>query len=207
MSYQHSNFHGLSIFISTSFILLFSGSNATRISLAGTNWIVRNNNQSIQVAATVPGTIHTALLAAKIIDEPYWDFGDTKMRNLVYQSWNFTKTFFLQQDFLRLTQFHLHFDQVDTISNVTLNQCFLGNTTSMFFAYTFNVPSACLMENNILHVDFISPVIYALDQAIAYNKSVFPACVSQAQHGECHVQFIRKEPCSFSWDWVSSIGT
>ena len=50
----------------------------------------------------------------------------------------------------------------------------------------------------------MSPVIYALNQAIAYNKSVHQT-VQPVQHGECHVQFIRKEPCSFSWDWVSYI--
>jgi beta-mannosidase len=185
---------------------LFYGSIATRVSLTGTNWVV-SNGQAIQAAATVPGTIHTALLAAKIIDEPYWSFGDITMRNLVYQSWTFTKKFSLQQDFLHLTEFQLHFDQVDTVSNVTLNQCFLGNTSSMFFAYTFKVPSNCLMQDNTLHVDFMSPVTYALNQAIAYNKSVQPDCPSSVQHGECHVQFIRKEPCSFSWNWVSDIDT
>jgi beta-mannosidase len=49
----------------------------------------------------------------------------------------------------------------------------------------------------------MSPVIYALNQAMAYNKTVEPTCPGGAQHGECHVNFIRKEPCSFSWDWVS----
>jgi hypothetical protein len=75
----------------------------------------------------------------------------------------------------------------------------------MFFAYTFEVQSQCLKNDNTLLIDFMSPVIYALNQAIAYNKTVQPTCPSSVQHGECHVQFIRKEPCSFSWDWVSSI--
>ncbi len=130
---------------------------------------------------------------------------DTTIRDLVYQSWTFTKKFSLQTDFLHLAQFVLHFDQVDTVSNITLNQCFLGNTSSMFYAYTFNVPSNCLLQDNTLHVDFMSPVIYALNQANAYNKSVYPNCTASVQHGEYHVQFIRKEPCSFSWDWVRYI--
>jgi beta-mannosidase len=192
------------VFIFSSFILLLSGSNSTRISLTGNNWLV-STNQTFQVTGKVPGTIHTILLSAKIIDEPYWNFGDTTMQNLVYQSWTFTKKFSLQADFLNSTQFMLHFDQIDTVSNITLNECFLGNTNSMFFAYTFNVLSACLKTDNILRVDFMSPVIYALNQAIAYNKSVYPGCPFPGQHGECHVQFIRKEPCSFSWDWVSYI--
>lgn len=128
------------------------------------------------------------------------------MRYLVTnQSWIFTKTFSLQSDFLDSTQFTLHFDQVDTVSNITLNDCYLGNTVSMYFAYTFNVSKSCLKNENTLHVDFMSPVTYALQQAIAYNQTVLAVCTGSAQHGECHINFIRKEPCSFSWDWVSYI--
>ncbi len=200
MSNQYS-----SILLCAILIFLFSGSNAARIPLTGTNWVV--SNQTIEVAATVPGTVHTALLAAKVIDEPYWSFGDITMRNITYQSWTFTRNFSLESHFLHLYSFQLHFDQVDTVSNITLNQCYLGNTTSMFYAYTFNVPSSCLQLDNTLHVNFMSPVVYALEQSIAYNKSVHPECPGSAQHGECHVQFVRKEPCSFSWDWVCHIDT
>ena len=200
---QHCLWNEFTIVLYLTLIVFFSRSNGSRISLLGDDWSI-SNGQRLQAKGKVPGTIHTALLSAKLIDEPYWSFGDTTMRNLVYQSWTFTKNFSLQADFLRLTQFSLHFDQVDTVANITLNECFLGNTTSMFVAYTFNVSKTCLTEENTLNVHFMSPVIYALNQAIAYNKSVHPNCTASVQHGECHVQFIRKEPCSFSWDWVST---
>jgi beta-mannosidase len=202
MIYQQSSWHTISVFIFLNFILLFSCSNSIRISLTGNDWLV-NNGQTLQATGTVPGTVHTILFSSKLIDNPYWRFGDATMRYLIYESWTFTKNISLQADFLNLNQFTLHFDQIDTVSNVTLNECFLGNTTSMFFAYTFNVRSACLRNDNILRVEFMSPVIYALDQSIAYGKPVHPNCTNPAQHGECHAQFIRKEPCSFSWDWVS----
>ncbi|CAF4056239.1 unnamed protein product [Rotaria sordida] len=195
MTYQ-----GFSVFIYLSFIFLFSGSNSTRITLTGDNWLV-SNGSTLRATGAVPGTIHTILLSAKMIDDPYWGFGDTSMRSLIYQSWTFTKNFSLQVDFLNLTQFTLHFDQIDTVSNITLNECFLGNTSSMFIAYTFSVQRTCLHTDNVLRVEFMSPVTYALNQAISYNKTVQPTCPSSVQHGECHVQFIRKEPCSFSWDW------
>jgi beta-mannosidase len=199
---HRSSSHSLSVFIFFSFAFLISGSGATRISLTGNDWLV-SNDQTLQATGTVPGTIHTILLNAKMIDDPYWGFGDTDMRSLIYQSWSFTKKFSLQADFVNLTQFTLHFDQIDTVSNVTINECFLGNTNNMFVAYTFNVQSSCIRTDNVLRVEFMSPVTYALNQAIAYNKTVQPTCTASVQHGECHVQFIRKEPCSFSWDWVS----
>ncbi len=184
-------------------IFLFSGASSTHISLTGDDWSL-SNGQTFQATGSVPGTIHTILFSAKLIDEPYWGWSDTTLRYLVNQSWTFTKKFSLQPDFLNLTQFLIHFDQIDTVSNVTLNECFLGNTSSMFFAYSFEVDSRCLKSDNILRIDLMSSIIYALNQAIAYNKTVQPTCPLSEQHGECHVQFIRKEPCSFSWDWVSS---
>lgn len=182
-------------------ILLFSGSNSTRISLAGNDWFV-SNDQSLQATGTVPGTIHTILSSAKLIDEPYWGYGDVTMRSLIYQSWTFTKQFSLQEDFLNSSQFTIHFEQIDTVSSVTLNQCFLGNTSSMFFVYIFNVSRTCLRNNNTLLINFTSPVIYARNQANDYDTPLLPLCPDPVQQGECHVQFIRKEPCSFSWDWV-----
>ena len=202
MVYPRSSSNFSSIAIGCIFFFFLHQSASVRVSLMGDDWTV-TNGQTLHATGTVPGTIHTILFAAKLIDEPYWGYGDTTMRPLINQSWTFTKIFSLQSDFLSLSQFRLHFDQVDTVSNVTLNQCYLGNTISMFYAYTLNVSKTCLRNtSNILRVDFMSPIIYALDQAIAYNKTVLPTCPPKLWHGECHVHFIRKEPCSFSWDWV-----
>jgi len=193
-----------SLFIITFCVALVSSAASTRVSLAGSDWSIKNG-ADLQAVGTVPGTIHTILFSAKLIDEPYWRFHDTDLRYLVNQSWTFTKSFSLQSQFLDSTQFILHFDQIDTVSNITLNNCNLGQTNSMFFAYEFNVPRTCLQTENTLHIEFTSPILYAKQQSIAYNKTVYPLCPNAAQHGECHVQFIRKEPCSFSWDWVTSL--
>ena len=193
-----SSFNPFLIFV----FLLFSGSISTRISLSGNDWFV-SDGQSLHATGAVPGTIHTILSSARMIDEPYWSFGDVVLRPLIYRSWTFTKQFSLEEDFLNLSQFTIHFDQIDTIASVVLNQCFLGNTSSMFFAYTFNVIRTCLRNNNTLRINFTSPVIYARDQAIDYDRPLLPLCPDPVQQGECYVQFIRKEPCSFAWDWAS----
>ncbi|CAF3928907.1 unnamed protein product, partial [Adineta steineri] len=197
--HRHHSHSSCTVFFVIVF-LLFSLSHSIRIPLTGDNWFI-TDNRSYSAQGQIPGTIHTILLAANQITEPYWDFNDINQRSLVYSSWIFTKNFSLTADFLTSTQFILHFDQIDTVANITLNQCFLGQTNSMFIPYTFNVIRSCLQFNNQLRIDFQSPVLYALNQAKAYNDSVPPDCTPDVQHGECHVQFIRKEPCSFSWDW------
>ncbi len=171
------------------------------VPLAGNDWMI-NDNQSLSAQGQVPGSIHTILLAQNKIPDPYAGYDDVNIRYLVYSPWTFRKKFMLTDDFLALTQFAIHFDQIDTVANITLNGCFLGQTNNMFLAYTFNVMKSCLQMNNELRIDFDSPVAYALKQSQAYGDVVPPNCPSGIQNGECHVNFIRKEPCSFSWDWV-----
>jgi beta-mannosidase len=185
-------------------LYVFAFSNATRVPLTGNDWEI-NNNQSYSARGKIPGTIHTILLAANLIPEPYLGYNDVNLRSLVYSSWTFKKSFSLTEDFLKSTQFALHFDQIDTVAKITLNGCLIGQTNNMFIAYTFDVTRSCLQPNNELQIDFESPVIYALNQAKAYNQSVPPDCPPDVQHGECYFQFIRKEPCSFSWNWVRVI--
>jgi len=183
------------------FCCFFASSNAVIVPLAGNDWTIHDNG-SYSAQGRVPGTIHTILLAAKQITDPYAGYNDVNERYLVYTPWTFKKTFSLTDDFLSLTQFTIHFDQLDTVANITLNGCPIGQTNNMFLAYTFNVTKSCLQSTNQLRIDFQSPVAYALNQFQAYGQDVKPDCPSGVQHGECHVQFIRKEPCSFSWDWV-----
>jgi len=181
---------------------LSSLSNSIRVPLNGDHWLI-TDSRSYSALGRIPATIHTILLAANQITEPYSGYNDINLRSLIYSSWAFKKNFSLTQDFLMFERFTLHLDQIDTVANVTLNQCFLGQTKNMFIAYTFDIQRKCLqIDNNQLRIDFESPVLYAKNQAKLYNDSMPPPdCPPDVQHGECHVQFIRKEPCSFSWDW------
>ena len=183
------------------FLLAFGSSNSAIVPLTGNGWTI-NNNGTYFAQGQIPGTIHTILLAANQIPEPFMNYNDVNLRYLIYSPWTFRKNFSLADDFLSLTQFTLNFDQIDTVANITLNGCWIGRTNNMFLPYSFNVIRSCLQSNNQLRIDFQSPVIYALNQEQAYNGSVPPDCPPDIQYGECHINFIRKEPCSFSWDWV-----
>jgi hypothetical protein len=194
-------FKQISCIFSFSLLLLFPFSNSTRISMNGDDWLIIGNRSSV-TRGEIPGTIHTILLAANKIPEPYFGYNDVNLRSLVYSSWIFTKNFSLTPDFLAFTQFTLYFDQIDTVANITLNGCFIGQTSSMFIPYTFDVMRSCIHSDNQLRIDFQSPITYALNQAEKYNYTLLPTCSADIQHEECHIQFIRKEICSFSWDWV-----
>ncbi|CAL1537672.1 unnamed protein product [Lymnaea stagnalis] len=70
------------------------------------------------------------------------------------------------------------------------------------YSRTFSEPG-----DNSIFVQFTSAVTAANDRS---NKSFYvipPECPPLVQHGQCHVNQIRKEQCSFSWDWGPSFPT
>lgn len=195
-------FEQLMMFLFVFFLIKWhSFSNGLRIPLSGDDWIVTDNSLFF-ARGQIPGTIHTILFAAGQIPDPYLGNNDVHLRPLVYSSWLFQKRFSLTNSFLMLTKFTLNFDQVDTVANITLNGCAVGQTDTMFIPYTFQIMRSCLRIDNELSITFQTPVVYAANQAEIYQDPLLPVCPPDVQHGECHIQFIRKEICSFSWDWV-----
>lgn len=183
------------------FLYVIALSSAVRVSLSGNDWTITDNiNYTAQ--GTVPGTVHTILLAAGKIPDPYQGYNDVDLRYLVKNNWVFTKNFSLTPEFLASNEVSIHLEQIDTVANITINNCPIGNVNNMFRRYIFSFPRGCLRSNNQIQIDFQSPVNYTLEQSIAYGVTIEPTCPPDVQKGECHVQFIRKEPCSFSWDWV-----
>ncbi|XP_032876273.1 beta-mannosidase [Amblyraja radiata] len=77
----------------------------------------------------------------------------------------------------------------------------------MFRRYTFDSTDV-IKERNYIEVRFVSAVLYAAERNAAHSQySVPPDCPPPQQNGECHVNFIRKEQSSFSWDWGPSFPT
>eukprot|EP01060_Flectonema_neradi_P040735 TRINITY_DN9397_c0_g1_i1.p1 TRINITY_DN9397_c0_g1~~TRINITY_DN9397_c0_g1_i1.p1 ORF type:complete len:878 (+),score=162.46 TRINITY_DN9397_c0_g1_i1:393-2636(+) len=79
----------------------------------------------------------------------------------------------------------------------------------MFRGYSVDIDGH-LREYNNIEMVFHSPVYYAAHQSRTMpqpSTGVPPACPPDTYHGVCHANFIRKEPCSFSWDWGPGIPT
>nr|DBA28843.1 TPA: hypothetical protein GDO54_009135 [Pyxicephalus adspersus] len=62
-------------------------------------------------------------------------------------------------------------------------------------------------ENNYVEIKFQSAVEWAKEKSINHSYGIPPKCPPDVQKGECHVNFIRKAQCSFSWDWGPSFPT
>lgn len=159
--------------------------------------------------ATVPGEIHTDLMRAGLLADPYSRFNDLLYRWVALDDWTFSRTFVLNSKstttealFGASQQVLLICDRLDTVATITLNGKVLGSANNQFRRWIWPVKDLLLPsgKENSISIAFQSAAAYATAQAAKYPYTV-PSMDSPVQHGEPHRNFIRKEQCSFSWDW------
>nr|XP_054489782.1 beta-mannosidase isoform X7 [Agelaius phoeniceus] len=139
--------------------------------------------------------------------DPYYRFNDVMYRWISLDNWTYSRTFKTPFDIRKWQKVNLVFEGVDTVAQILLNNVTLGRTDNMFNRYSFDI-SSVIQEVNCVEVRFLSAVSYAAEQSRCHKAhSIPPACPPPVQKGECHVNFIRKEQCSFSWDWGPSFPT
>ncbi|WP_084020848.1 glycoside hydrolase family 2 protein [Cryobacterium arcticum] len=145
----------------------------------------------LTVPATVPGSVHTDLLAAELIPDPYLDGNEQLLSWIGLTDWRYSTTFVWNP--AGADRSELVFAGLDTIAEIELNGVLLGTTRNMHRSYTFDVGSRLKAGLNELVVVFRSP-IKAADAAsleLGYRPHV--------NHHPYNA--IRKMACSFGWDW------
>uniref|UniRef100_A0A3B4B7I1 Beta-mannosidase n=1 Tax=Periophthalmus magnuspinnatus TaxID=409849 RepID=A0A3B4B7I1_9GOBI len=179
------------------------------LSLDG-KWRLLSSNGSLSLGAQVPGCVHSALQQQGLIQDPYYRFNDVFYQWIALENWTYSTTFSLNSTYRSVQDKNkvlLVFDGIDTVSTISLNGITLGRTDNMFQKYNFSVRGILKVQDNVLEVSLTSPVLYAQEQRKRSSYRVPPECPPDVQKGQCHVNFIRKEQCSFSWDWGPSFPT
>ena len=143
------------------------------------------------IPATVPGLVHTDLLAAGLIPDPYLDRNEQKVTWIGETDWEYRTTFTWEPD--GHDRHDLVFEGLDTVATITLNGRELARTFNQHRTYRLAADDVLVPGTNELVVHFASPVAYA-DQAsldIGYRP-----------HTYFHpFNAIRKAACNFGWDW------
>ncbi|XP_054846408.1 beta-mannosidase [Eublepharis macularius] len=179
---------------------------AAQLSLRG-SWRLSNGNGSLVLRGDVPGCAHTALLRQGLIQDPYYRFNDLAYRWIALDNWTYSREFQTPFDVSIWKKVSLIFEGVDTVAEIVVNNITVGRTNNMFNRYSFDITNV-IKEANAIQVHFLSAVWYAAEQSKIHQAyQVPPECPPPVQKGECHVNFIRKEQCSFSWDWGPSFPT
>ncbi len=146
------------------------------------------------IRAHVPGSVHTDLLAAGRIPDPFVADNELEVQWVAESDWEYLVQFDGDEGLGDEQHVMLVCDGLDTLADVTFNGRLLGHTDNMFRQYRWEVTEALRDGTNEVHVVFPSTVAYMLAKQ-AQEPLIGP---SQSIPGGPHV---RKAPCQFGWDW------
>jgi len=151
-----------------------------------------------EVAAEVPGAVHTDLLAAGLIPDPYLDENETALAWLHRADWRYTRPLTLAPagDDERVD---LVFEGLDTVADVRLDDRLIGSTANQHRSYRFDVRDAADGTPRTLAVDLASALQHA--EALESRLGARPAAYSHP------FNMVRKMACSFGWDWGPDLQT
>ncbi|QPE05117.1 glycoside hydrolase family 2 protein [Microbacterium schleiferi] len=143
------------------------------------------------VPAAVPGCVHTDLLAAGLIPDPYLDDNEALLAWIGLVDWTYRTSFDWSPD--GAARHDLVFDGLDTVATVVLNGRVLAETANQHRSYRLAVDGVIREGANELEVRFRSPVRYANAQSVALGPRPRPYPLPY--------EAIRKSACNFGWDW------
>jgi beta-mannosidase len=162
-------------------------------SLTG-KWQFRQAGTEKWLPATVPGGVHTDLLALGLIPDPFVGDNEKKVMWVAEKDWQYKHTFTPTADVLSEEKVFLVADGLDTIAEIKLNGKSLGKVNNQFRQWRWEVKDLLKEGENNLEIDFSGPATYvAAEQKRRRLKGV-----GQAIDGGPHM---RKAPCQFGWDW------
>jgi len=162
-------------------------------SLTG-DWQFRRADSKEWLPAQVPGGVHTDLLAAGRIPDPFVADNEKRVQWVAESDWEYRRTFAVDADLLAEERIFLVCDGLDTLAQVTLNGQLVGKTDNMFRQYRWDVKPLLREGENELVILFRSPVQY-----ITAKQAERPMHgVTQAIPGG---PYLRKAGCQFGWDW------
>ncbi len=153
------------------------------------------------IAATVPGTVHTDLLAAGLIPDPYLGTNEQQVAWVGRTGWRYAATLDAAPP-ADGECVELVLEGVDTVAEVRLDGVVLGEPRNMHRTHRYDVTAALAAARGAgveLVVDF-APQLTAAEEA------------SQAQGPRVHTNAhpfnaVRKMACNFGWDWGPDLVT
>jgi beta-mannosidase len=158
------------------------------------------------IPAAVPGSVHTDLLAAGLIPDPYLDDNELRLGWIGRADWIYEARFDAPAGgadgvapVRGADRVDLECDGLDTVATIMLNGERLGRTENMHRRFRFAVGEHLRVGENVLRVRFHSAYRYAEAQRERLGSR--PASFREP------FNFIRKMACNFGWDWGPALVT
>ena len=166
--------------------------------LINSNWEFLNNSDSTYYKATVPGVIHTDLLANNLIEDPFLETNELKLQWIEKENWTYKSIVNFTENQLNQENIEIEFEGLDTYATVFFNGEKIIEATNMFRTWKADIKELSKIGANNLEVHFISPLNFNREKVLKYpyllpsgNETVDLKVSS----------FTRKAAYQFGWDW------
>lgn len=155
-------------------------------------------------AAQVPGNVHTDLLAARLIADPYVGAPEAGLQWIGLGRWEYRLRFDVDAATLRRAHAELAFAGLDTYATVELNGARVLDADNHFRTWRVPVAGKLRARGNTLRIVFDSPIrkllprVQAMPHKIAGN---YPSPYGDEPKDAMVGNFVRKPGYHFGWDW------
>ena len=151
-----------------------------------------------RIPAAVPGVVHTDLMAAGLIPDPYLSANEASVQWIAETDATYRTTF----DWMDLDddRVDLVAEGLDTVATITLNGATVARTRNQHRSYRFDVRALLRPTGNELEIAFDAPLRAARESEdrIGAKPLVGAALPYNA---------LRKMACNFGWDWGPTLTT
>ncbi|MET0694860.1 MAG: glycoside hydrolase family 2 protein, partial [Propionibacteriaceae bacterium] len=143
------------------------------------------------IPATVPGEVHTDLLNARLIPDPFDGDNESALAWIGRTDWTYSTTFSWEPGLE--TRHDLVADGLDTVATVTLNGTEVARTANQHRSYRFDVGALLVEGANELVIAFEAPVNAA--ERLSAELGDRPYVNVHPYNG------LRKMASAYGWDW------
>jgi beta-mannosidase len=162
------------------------------IDLAG-SWSLVDGSGEHTAEIVLPGDVHSALLAAGLIPDPYYGRNEYDVRWVAERDWVFSREFVLDDPAVELV-----IEGLDTVAEVRVNGMLVLETANSFRRWRTELSEAAVAGTNKIEITIRSSVVEA-----ARRQAAQPFYVPW-HRGNCPIpngNMLRKPQCDFGWDW------
>ena len=164
-------------------------------------WQVRESGGREWIPAEVPGCIHTDLLSAGLIPNPFAEDNELRVSWVAEAGWIYKREFHPTPELLNEERIFLECDGLDTLASISINGEEVAGTDNMHRRYSFDVTELLHPGPNTIEISFASPVEYVrrllgTDPYVTSPADSIPGS-----------PYIRKAMYQWGWDWAPKIPT
>lgn len=172
--------------------------------LNGEDWTFGQARFSKRYPATVPGVVHTDLMANGVIEDPFVSLNERSVQWVDKEDWVYEKIFDADPEIMREDNIELVFNGLDTYAEVFLNDSLLLKTDNMFREWRADAKPYLRDGENNLRVVLRSPIATDMPKWEKFPNQ-YRASNDQSENGGVLDRklsvFARKAGYHYGWDW------